>query len=72
MVKKRDAALLPFAGLGHALRFSTRLIPSMMRTAYDPVHVKAEVIILQLSRGVVIETTASAYWPPPHEEVTVS
>ncbi len=39
-------AHLPFAGTGIALRFSTRLIPSMMRTAYGPVHIKAEVIIL--------------------------
>ena len=35
----------PFAGTGRALRFSTRLMPSMMRIAYGPVQVKAEVII---------------------------
>ena len=35
----------PFAGTGITFRFSTRLIPSMMRIAYGPVHVKAHVNI---------------------------
>ena len=34
------------AGSGITLRFSTRLMPSMIRTAYGPVHVKAEVSII--------------------------
>ncbi len=35
----------PFSGTGRTLLFSTRFTPIIMRTAYGPVHVKAEVIM---------------------------
>lgn len=41
---EHPTAHLPFSGSGRALRFSTRLIPSIIRTAYGPVQVRVEVI----------------------------
>ena len=43
MVKELDAQQA--RGSGHALRFSVRLIPYRIKIAYEPVHVKALVII---------------------------
>ena len=41
----------PSRGLGKAARFSTRLMPSMMRIAYGPVQVKAWVVIRMFTQS---------------------
>ena len=42
---EHEIAARPSRGSGHALRFSVRLIPYRIKIAYEPVQVKALVII---------------------------